>query len=129
MWKSWDVLEGGGGGELGPLQFSICYNSLDMYEKDEGGRSRGDRRVWKTGRRVEVRVQTSMSSAWDARCREGSEVLRLILGRACCSSSIEDKIWSHKNINKDVQPENRHGKHVPGPYFVPLSAWQVVLRT
>ena len=88
MWKSWDV--------LGPLQVSICYNSLDMYEKDEGGICSGDRRVWKTGRRVEVRVQTSMSSAWDARCREGSEVLRLILGRACRSSSIEDKIWSHR---------------------------------
>ena len=76
-----------------PLQVSRRYNSLDMYEKDDWGRSRGDRRVWNTGRRVEVRVQTSMSSAWDARCREGSEVLRLILGRACCSSSIEDRIW------------------------------------
>lgn len=39
-----------------------------------------------------VSVQALMSSVWAARCKEGSEALRLILGRECWSSSMEDRI-------------------------------------
>lgn len=46
-----------------------------------------------TGSLVEVSVHELMSSVWAARCRDGSEALRLILGRECCKSSMDDRIW------------------------------------
>lgn len=44
------------------------------------------------GSLVEVNVQALMSSVWAARCRDGSEALRLILGKECCSNSMDDRI-------------------------------------
>lgn len=41
-----------------------------------------------------VSVQALISSVWAARCRDGSEALRLIFGRECWSSSMEDRIWN-----------------------------------
>lgn len=41
-----------------------------------------------------------MSSVWEALCRDGSEALRLILGRACWRSSMEDKIYGDRNHQK-----------------------------
>ncbi len=48
-----------------------------------------------------------MSSLCDALCSEGSEVLRLILGSECCSSSMEDRICGHRQEKerKDAQRE------------------------
>ncbi len=48
-----------------------------------------------------------MSSLCDALCSEGSEVLRLILGSECSSSSMEDRICGHRREKerKDTQRE------------------------
>lgn len=46
----------------------------------------------KTASRVEVSVQELMSSVCAARCNDGSEALRLILGNECCNSSIDERI-------------------------------------
>lgn len=53
-----------------------------------------------TGSLVEVSVHELMSSVWAARCRDGSEALRLILGRECCSSSMEDRIWGKEQLRE-----------------------------
>lgn len=56
---------------------------------------------------MEVKVQELMSSVCAALCRDGSEALRLILGRECCSSSMEDRICRGHDSGQGEQKKVR----------------------